>query len=503
MRDRVFKIQVKQIFVALILVCVLSACEAAKIESIQGQVILNPKQTFNTVPVKLFGQNIQWTQGGDGFILSHDPNAKRWNTALIDASDELNIPLLRFPGGELANTFQWRDSIGAFAKRKPGLNFAGNSENYLFGVDEFIELCQKISTKAVVTLNLNSPDKELFGLIDYFRRHPQCPVEYWELGNEVYAHGTSGSMTVEQYAKRVRSLSKKLRARYRSIKLGAVFELSFQEAAWMKNVFPSLLTWNQTLIEKVATHIDFAVIHFYAPFDKDLFRTTENRLLLSSPEVFERSFIEFKKLMNKHNSNMRYGVTEFNSFFGSKLFVSKNVSSTVSALYNSILIAKFAELDVDFANYWSLVNNGEFGMIEARDETLNYGAFYPLWRQLRQFSGAKRIQSQIDYEGRQQLIYSVQAKGNVPNDDDLSALTSFAVRHASGKYQLMIINRSQNYDVSLEVSSVGERLSVKSGTQFQSQSDYRAWKKTILGAGQNNISLPPLSAVFVELVLEK
>ena len=63
---------------------------------------------------------------------------------------ELNVPVIRYPGGNFVSNFFWEDSVGPLAERKPRLDLAYQMAGALGGICAAIGLC----IPAVVTLTI-------------------------------------------------------------------------------------------------------------------------------------------------------------------------------------------------------------------------------------------------------------------------------------------------------------------------------------------------------------
>ena len=57
---------------------------------------------------------------------------------VIELVRELNVPIIRYPGGNFVSNFFWEDSVGPLSERKPRLELAWRSlEPNTFGLGEF------------------------------------------------------------------------------------------------------------------------------------------------------------------------------------------------------------------------------------------------------------------------------------------------------------------------------------------------------------------------------
>jgi alpha-N-arabinofuranosidase len=74
------------------------------------------------------------------------PNTEGMRNDVLEALKELQIPVLRWPGGCFADEYHWKDGIGPADKRPRMINthWGGVVENNHFGTHEFFRLCELI-----------------------------------------------------------------------------------------------------------------------------------------------------------------------------------------------------------------------------------------------------------------------------------------------------------------------------------------------------------------------
>ncbi len=78
---------------------------------------------------------------------------------VIAALRRLRMPLIRYPGGNFASGYHWRDGVGPVAERPARLDLAWhNIETNRFGTDEFIEFCRLVGTEPFLVVNCGDGD---------------------------------------------------------------------------------------------------------------------------------------------------------------------------------------------------------------------------------------------------------------------------------------------------------------------------------------------------------
>ncbi len=147
-------------------------------------------------------------------------NVNGMRTDVVNALKEMQIPLLRWPGGCFADEYHWKDGIGEKDKRKKMINthWGGVVEDNSFGTHEYMELCRQLGCKTYVNGNLGSGTvQEMSEWVEYMtftgvspmadlraaNGHPDAwKVDYFGVGNENW--GCGGNMTPEFYANEYR-----------------------------------------------------------------------------------------------------------------------------------------------------------------------------------------------------------------------------------------------------------------------------------------------------------
>ncbi len=97
----------------------------------------------------------------EGLYVGEDspiPNVNGMRTDVVEALKELDIPVLRWPGGCFADEYHWKDGIGPKEDRKKMINtnWGDVLEDNSFGTHEFMELCSQLGCKTYINGNVGS-----------------------------------------------------------------------------------------------------------------------------------------------------------------------------------------------------------------------------------------------------------------------------------------------------------------------------------------------------------
>ncbi|MCI0499402.1 MAG: hypothetical protein L0Y36_06955, partial [Planctomycetales bacterium] len=144
------------------------------------------------------------------------PNVRGIRKDVLEALQQLNIPVLRWPGGCFADEYHWKDGIGPREKRPRIVNTHWGMvvEDNSFGTHEFMNLCELLGCEAYIAGNVgSSTPEELMDWVEYLTfdgdsemanlrkqngREKPWKIKYIGVGNENW--GCGGNMTPEYYS---------------------------------------------------------------------------------------------------------------------------------------------------------------------------------------------------------------------------------------------------------------------------------------------------------------
>ncbi|KAJ7214566.1 glycoside hydrolase family 51 protein [Mycena pura] len=194
-------------------------------------------------------------------------NARGYRTDVLQALKDLNVPVVRYPGGNFVSSYRWHDGVGPKNQRprRPELAWLTEESNQ-FSTDEFIEWCRLLGAEPYICLNMGTGTLNVaLGWLEYcsssanthyanMRRanghNEPYGVKYWALGNEMWGPWQVGQMTAEDYAKKAFQWAKALRLLDPTIKL-------------VSNGLRRLGHWDRVTLKTLAPVVDFHSIHLY------------------------------------------------------------------------------------------------------------------------------------------------------------------------------------------------------------------------------------------------
>ncbi len=142
------------------------------------------------------------------------------DASVVDAFREVGMPMLKWPGGCMADDYDWRLGTGERDDRYSSMDQAWCAwdENDM-GTTEFLRLCELVGAEPYLCVNTGSGTPELAAA---WVEHCRGRVKYWSIGNEQWGWFERGHDGPVGYAKRYLAFAEAMRCVDPSITLVAV-----------------------------------------------------------------------------------------------------------------------------------------------------------------------------------------------------------------------------------------------------------------------------------------
>ena len=207
----------------------------------------------------------------------YDPESERadedgFRTDVLNALRQLDLTVMRYPGGNFASGYHWQDGVGPREGRPTVRELAWQSiEPNDFGTDEFLALCRKMDWEPMITVNLgtgtpeearnwveycNCPAGTKYADMRVENGHPEpYGVKLWCLGNEMDGPWQLGHVPADQYAIRAQQAAKMMKDVDGSIELVACGSSGVG--------LNTYLEWDRQVLETVGDLADYVSLHRY------------------------------------------------------------------------------------------------------------------------------------------------------------------------------------------------------------------------------------------------
>ena len=243
---------------------------------------------------------------------------------------KLHPSFIRWPGGNVAQIYDWRWGVGPRDRRPTWTNTAWSNapEPDDFGTDEYLDFCKRLGIEPSITVNVagrggtpelaadwveyvNGPATSKYGAMRAANGHPApYGVKQWELGNEVFGGWEAGHATAEVYARSAFEYAKAMRAVDPSIRLIAVGE----------GIFKGQTEWNSTVLRIAGPVVNYLAIHDYTTKSENSSRAQ----MMGRAAEFEAEYKQTGALIAKlaPGRGIKQIVNEWNLFYDAQMIQS-------------------------------------------------------------------------------------------------------------------------------------------------------------------------------------
>lgn len=179
------------------------------------------------------------------------PNTRGIRNDVVKALKDIQIPVIRWPGGCFADIYHWKDGVGPREQRptKANSTWGGVIEDNSFGTHEFLDFCNQIGAEPYLAVNVGSGTvREAIDWVEYVTANDESPmaqlrrkngrnepwqVKFWGIGNESW--GCGGNMDPYFYTSLFKQYATYCKVPYRIASGGLNFDGNWTET-FMKNI---------------------------------------------------------------------------------------------------------------------------------------------------------------------------------------------------------------------------------------------------------------------------
>lgn len=189
---------------------------------------------------------------------------------VIQMVRDIDVPVVRYPGGNFVSGFNWEDSVGPNRPKRLDLAWFTTETNEV-GMHEFCDWCEKANTSPMYSINLGTRGPESARDIVEYANHrggskfsdmriangkkDPLNIKLWCLGNEMDGPWQMGHKTATEYGRIANESAKMMKWVDPSIELVACGSSSSQ----MK----TFGDWELTMLDECYDNIDYVSLHRY------------------------------------------------------------------------------------------------------------------------------------------------------------------------------------------------------------------------------------------------
>ncbi|KKC47183.1 alpha-N-arabinofuranosidase [Paenibacillus sp. D9] len=191
---------------------------------------------------------------------------------VLDMVKKLQVPIVRYPGGNFVSAYDWKDGIGPRDSRPSRLELAWRTvEPNLVGMNEFADWAKAAGTDVMWAINLGTQGMEDARQAIEYANHPGGSywsdlrishgykephgIKTWCLGNEMDGPWQIGQKTAAEYGRAASEAAKAMRQVDPSIELVACGSSGLG--------MPTFAEWEATVLDLSYDQVDYLSLHQY------------------------------------------------------------------------------------------------------------------------------------------------------------------------------------------------------------------------------------------------
>ncbi len=241
-----------------------------------ANMILDKAFRISQIDERIYGSFIEHLGRAvyDGIYQPGHPNSDEngFRKDVIELVKELNVPIVRYPGGNFVSSFNWEDSVGPVDQRPARLELAWRSlETNKVGLHEFSKWAKAANSDVMMAVNLGTRGiADACNLLEYCN-HPggtkysdlrishgqKDPYNFkvWCLGNEMDGPWQLGAKTATEYGRLAQETAKAMKLIDPTVE--------FVVCGSSNKDMPTFATWEDTVLDHTYENVDYLSLHSY------------------------------------------------------------------------------------------------------------------------------------------------------------------------------------------------------------------------------------------------
>lgn len=242
----------------------------------KGKMSIDPLFQIGKVDERIYGSFIEHlgraVYGGIYEPGHHDAGEDGFRQDVIDLVKELNVPIVRYPGGNMVSGYNWEDGVGPIEERPKKLELAWRVlEPNKVGTNEFAEWAKRANTEVMMAVNLGTRGPDAARNLVEYCNHPggsyysdlrvshgvKQPhrIKTWCLGNEMDGPWQIGHKTADEYGRLAVETAKAMKLVDPTIELVACGSSNID--------MPTFPEWEATTLDYTYDEVDYISLHQY------------------------------------------------------------------------------------------------------------------------------------------------------------------------------------------------------------------------------------------------
>ena len=300
-------------------------------EIMKANMVIDKDFVISEIDSRVYGSFIEHLGRAvyGGFYEPDHPraDANGFRQDVIELVKELQVPVIRYPGGNMVSAYNWEDGVGPRDKRPRRLELAWQViETNEVGTNEFVDWTKAVNSEVMMAVNLGTRGIDAARNLLEYCNHPggtywselrkqhgyKKPhnIKTWCLGNEMDGSWQIGQKTAHEYGRLAAETGKAMKLVDPNIELVS----SGSSGSGM----PTFPEWEATTLEHTYDVADYVSLHqYYGNRDNDTANYLANTLDM---ENFIKTVIatcDYIKAKKRSTKTINLSFDEWNVWFHS------------------------------------------------------------------------------------------------------------------------------------------------------------------------------------------
>lgn len=297
----------------------------------KAKIILNKDFKVGTIDERIYGSFIEHL-GRAVYTGIYEPghpaaDDNGFRKDVMELVKQLNVPIIRYPGGNFVSGYNWEDGTGPKEKRPRRPELAWHTiETNEVGIDEFQEWAKRAGSQVMQAVNLGTRGpEEARQLLEYcnfpkgtyysdLRRtngfEEPFGIKVWCLGNEMDGPWQICAKTAEEYGRTACETAKVMKELDPSIELVACGSSGYG--------MPTFGKWEATVLEHTYNYVDYISLHsYYGNRDNDTKAFLASSLDMDKFIKSVTAICDYVKAVKHSDKTINLSFDEWNVWFHS------------------------------------------------------------------------------------------------------------------------------------------------------------------------------------------
>lgn len=256
-----------------------------------------------------------------------EANEAGFRKDVLKLVNELQVPIVRYPGGNFVSGYNWEDSVGPVSDRKRRLELAWRTiETNEFGFNEFVDWAKQANTEVMMAVNLGTRGIDAARNIVEYSNHPEGSyysdlrvkhgykephnIKTWCLGNEMDGPWQIGHKNAVEYGRVALEAAKVMKWTDPTIELVACGSSHIG--------MPSFPEWEATVLDHTYDHVEYLSLHqYYGNREQDTATFLARSLEMDQFIDTVKATCDYIKAKKRSKKTMHLSFDEWNVWFHS------------------------------------------------------------------------------------------------------------------------------------------------------------------------------------------